>query len=158
FLDSMGTLRVIDTATRRLLARPQAIPGVGPGDLQGGLSFSPDGARLAVGGTQPLILDAHTLRVRVRMPVMDGQVIFEPRFSPDGRPLAAFFPPSVARVALRSFDATSGRPLDTPRPIGRYSGALVLARDGRRVVTSREGGVTTVRDTRTLRMLNRLPA
>ena len=64
-LDTNGTLRLLDTRTRQRIAPPQTVPGVNPfDDATGfeGLRFSPDGARLAVGGSDPAILDARTGR------------------------------------------------------------------------------------------------
>ena len=50
-----GTLNLVDTRTRRPLIRSMLLPGHiswGPDDVR----FSPDGARLAVGGTEPVVL------------------------------------------------------------------------------------------------------
>ena len=81
---------------------------------------------------------------------MDGRSIEPLRLSADGRTLfaAVFVPPD--RTAVGRFDATTGRPLGALRFVGRGIApwALKFTSDGR-VVTSRAGGPTTVRDART---------
>ena len=122
-----------------------------------GLSFSEDGSRFAVGGSQPVVLDARTHRVVARLPAMDGRSIEPLRLSADGRTLfaAVFVPPD--RTAVRRFDATTGRPLGALRFVGRGIAPWALRfTSGGRVVTSRAGGPTTVRDARTLARVGEL--
>jgi WD40 repeat protein/DNA-binding SARP family transcriptional activator len=157
-IDTDGTLSLIDTATRRPVARPLTVPGGFAGvETWEGLSFSEDSSRLAVGGTQPVVLDARTHRVVARLPAMDNRTIESLRLSADGRTLlaAVYVPPDY--TAVRRFDATTGRPLGALRFVGRGIApwALKFTSDGR-VVTSRAGGPTTVRDARTLPPLSEL--
>ena len=65
--------------------------------------------------------------------------IYGLRFSADGRTLFAAIDTHPAGYhEIQRFDARSGRPLDTPRPVGRGVATvnLMITRDGRRVVTS----------------------
>ena len=156
-IDNDGTLRLVDTATRRPVAQPLTVSGMWRDGAWEGLSFSEDGSRFAVGGSQPVVLDARTHRVVARLPAMDGRSIEPLRLSADGRTLfaAVFVPPD--RTAVRRFDATTGRPLGALRFVGRGIApwALKFTSDGR-VVTSRAGGPTTVRDARTLARVSEL--
>ncbi len=81
------------------------------------------------------------------------------RFSPDGRTLFAVVDDFSGRMSVQRFDARSGLALGEPQYITRNAKnvTLMLTRDGRRVVTSFEGGSTVIRDARTLRPLRRLP-
>jgi WD40 repeat protein len=174
FIDLSGRIRVVDTATRRVVVGPAKVDQfsfLGPGrDL---LRFSPDGTRLAVGGGWGTVLDAATLRLVAHLaaPVaVDGLA-----FSPDGRTVLASVPrlpvafaparPSAgvgspASATLQPFDARNGRPLGPPRRVSRRSVSItpIFMRDGTRIVTSDEGGPTVVRDARTLRPLTRFAA
>jgi WD40 repeat protein/DNA-binding SARP family transcriptional activator len=156
-IDNDGTLRLVDTATRRPVAQPLTVSGMWRDGAWEGLSFSEDGSRFAVGGMQPVVLDARTHRVVARLPAMDGRSIEPLRLSADGRTLfaAVFVPPD--RTAVRRFDATTGRPLGATRFVGRgiAASALRFTSNGR-VVTSRAGGPTTVRDARTLARVSEL--
>jgi WD40 repeat protein len=60
-------------------------------------------------------------------------------------------------TAVQRFDAARGEPLGTPRRLGKAAGTVLVARDGRRIVTSIQDGPTVVRDARTLRPLRTLP-
>ncbi len=125
------------------------------------LRYSDDGSRLAVGGQAPVILDARTHRVVARLPSVEWRYIYGLRFSADGRTLFAAID-DAGNTVIQRFDARSGRPLATPRRVGRGAWpatvSLTITRDGRRVVTSSESGPTVVRDARTLRPLRRLAA
>ena len=150
-IDNDGTVRLVDTATRRTVAQPLTVSGMWLDGAWEGLSFSEDGSRFAVGGLQPVVLDARTHRVVARLPAMDGRSIEPLRLSADGRTLfaAVFVPPD--RTAVGRFDATTGRPLGALRFAGRDIAPWALRfTSGGRVVTSRAGGPTTVRDARTL--------
>ena len=158
-IDDDATLSVVDTRTRRPAARPRTVVGVGIRNAGfDGLRFSNDGARLAVGGTQPVVLDAHTGRVLARVPNEHG-FIHSLRFSADGRTLFAAIDSPEGATTIQRFDARSGRPLGSPRSVtARFGGVtLIVTNDGRRLVTSLEGGPTVIRDARTLRPLRQLP-
>ena len=168
-LDDDATLRVVDTRTRRPAARPRTVAGLGtPGLGFDGLRFSNDGSRLAVGGTQPAVLDARSWRVLARLPSTENRYIHNLRFSPDGRTLFAVIDSPHRATAIQRFDARSGRPLARPRPhrgtapvTRRFSSfggeTLIVTHDGRRLVTNFAGGPTVIRDARTLRPLRQLP-
>jgi WD40 repeat protein len=81
------------------------------------------------------------------------------RLSADGRTLFAAVSVPPDQTAVGRFDATTGRQLGALRFVGRGIAPWSLKFTSRgRVVTSRAGGPTTVRDARTLRPLVRLPA
>ena len=62
FIDIEGQLRVVDTATRRVVAGPKEVDQLSFfGPALEVLRFSPDGSRLVVGGGWGAILDAATL-------------------------------------------------------------------------------------------------
>ena len=154
FVDAGGMLHRIDTRTRRPATRPVSVPSHLSYRLDD-VRFSDDGSRLAVGGGEPLVLDARTQRVVTR--VRTAGVIYGVRFAPDGRTLFAVVDFS-GRVFVQRFDAGSGLPLGEPRYITRAATVtLLVTRDGRRLVTSFHGGGTVIRDARTLRPLRRLP-
>ena len=122
FIDTDSTLRFVDTRTRRPVGRPQTITGLfhGAGGRHVVLRYSDDGSRLAVGGHAPVILDARTHRVVARLPSVEWRNIYGLRFSADGRTLFAAIDTHPAGYhEIQRFDARSGRPLDTPRPVGR---------------------------------------
>ena len=152
FIDREGTLSFLDTRTRRPLARPQELPGM---IFDPTLSFDRDGTRLAVSGTQPVVIDARTHRVTTRL--RTSAVVTQLRFSTDGRTLFAVVGTMAGSVGVQRFDASSGVPLGTPRALSRnLDVTLLVAHDGRRVVTSVGAGPTVVRDARTLRPLRSL--
>jgi WD40 repeat protein len=155
FVDDDGTLRIVDTRTRRPAARPQTLPGPVAAD---GVRFSNDGSRIAVGGEQPVVLDARTRRVLARLPLHDVHVSHDLRFSADGRTLFALVSLPWG-ASIQRFDARNGRPFGREQPITRRSAqvTLMVTRDGRRLVTSIDGGPTVVHDARTLRPLKRFP-
>ena len=74
FIDIDGTVTFVDRRTRRPAGPPATVPGQEPCIIVAKirldhLRFSPDGSRLAVGGCQPVILDARTHRVLARLRV-----------------------------------------------------------------------------------------
>jgi WD40 repeat protein/DNA-binding SARP family transcriptional activator len=161
FIDIDGTVTFVDRRTRRATGPPVTVPGQEPCLIVAEvrldhLKFSPDGSRLAVGGCEPVILDAHTHRVLTPLRVGDG-FITALRFSPDGRTLFAAVPNPAEGTSIQRFDARSGRPLGRERPLARGLGTLMLTSDGRRAMTTSEGGPTVVRDARGLRPLQRMP-
>ncbi len=118
-VDGDGTLRLVDTVTRRDAAPPQTIAGRGVG---GGryhdVRFSDDGSRLAIGGQQPVVLDAGTQRVVTRMftPTFTNDFAF----APDGRTLFATIGGSApGSTAIQRYDAVSGRALGGRRFVTR---------------------------------------
>ena len=176
FIDLLGKVRVVDTATRRVVAGPAQVDQFSFLD-QGRdvLRFSPDGSQLAVGGGRGTILDAATLRLVAHLAAplaVDGLA-----FSPDGRtvlasvlggsaaagvpalPSASADRPPVS-ANLQPFDARNGRPLGPPRYISSRSTSVtpIFMRDGTRIVTSIDGGPTVIRDTSSLRPLTRFAA
>ena len=160
FIDIEGQLRVVDTATRRVVAGPTQVDQLSFfGPALEVLRFSPDGSRLVVGGGWGAILDAATLRLIAHLaaPVEVDRVAF----SPDGRTvLAAVDRPPGNATSLQPFDARNGRALAPPRYVSRRSESVtpIFMSDGARVVTSVEGGPTVIRDARTLRPLARFAA
>ena len=82
------------------------------------LRFSPDGSRLAVGGDEPVVLDARTRRVLARLPLGPDRFVYALRFSPDGRTLfAAVAIPERVTTTIQRFDARTGEPVGS-RPVG----------------------------------------
>jgi WD40 repeat protein/DNA-binding SARP family transcriptional activator len=162
FLDHDGTLSFIDTRTRHTRAIIDSIAGLAGVIIEAVLTpdvrFSPDGSLLAVGGGEPVVLDARTRGVHARLRIGRDRILYALRFSPDGRTLfAAIANPGEGVTTIQRFDARSGQPLGTERHGGRGLGTLMLTRDGRRVVTTFEDGPTVIRDARTLRPLKSLP-
>ena len=161
FIDIDGTVTFMNTRTRRPIGPPATVPGQAPCIVVAEVrldhvQFSPDGSRLAVGGCKPVILDARAHRVLARLRVGDG-FIYALRFSPDGRTLFAVIAHPGRATTVRRFDARSGRPLGHARPVGSGVGTLMLTSDGRRAVTTFEGGPTVIRDARSLRPVRREP-
>jgi WD40 repeat protein/DNA-binding SARP family transcriptional activator len=162
-IDNDGTLSFVDTRTRRPAARPQTVSGLTAlpeGVASDALRFSSDASLLAVGGDQPVVMDARTHRVLVRLRNTENQVIYRLRFSPDGRTLfTAVTNDPEGSTTIERFDARSGRPLGAERYVNRRLApvTLLVTRDGRRLVTSFEDGPTVIRDARTLRPLKHLP-
>jgi WD40 repeat protein/DNA-binding SARP family transcriptional activator len=153
-----GTLRSVDTRTWRPALRPQTHGGLVAEPLGDSLQYSRDGLLLAVGGFGPAVRDARTQKVVAQLPTT--KPAYSLRFSPDGRTLvAALGGPMEEHTSLQRFDVQTGRRLGAERYVNRRWApvSLMVAGDGRRVVTSVEGGPTAVRDARTLRPLARLP-
>ncbi|WP_028066982.1 nSTAND1 domain-containing NTPase [Solirubrobacter soli] len=161
FIDNDGTVSFVDRHTRRPIGPPATVPGQEPCVIVAQirldhLRFSPDGSRLAVGGCEPQILDAHTHRELAPLPI-GNEFIYQLRFSPDGRTLyAALGRPAKVDTAVERFDTRTGQPLGPARHVGPGVGSVMLTKDGRRVVTTFEGGSTVIRDARTLLPLKRL--
>jgi WD40 repeat protein/DNA-binding SARP family transcriptional activator len=165
FIEGDGTLRFVDTRTRRTAAPPVAVPGQAPCTIAALLRFdqlhySPDGSRIAVGGCKPVVLDAATHRVIAHLKVGSDDLVYGLRFSPDGRTLYGVggFPAGGAQLVLR-FDGRTGRRLSGEARLGFDGFATAIpTRDGRALVTvdAPEHG-TVVRDARTLRVLRRIP-
>jgi WD40 repeat protein/DNA-binding SARP family transcriptional activator len=157
YIDLNGVLRLVDSRTRRPVARPVTLDGRDFGGFEP-LRFSHDGSRLLVAGVWPVVLDAATLRVATL--VHASEFVQGVRFSPDGRTLVAGLL-GTATPKLQRFDARTGHPLGAPRATSRRRFAIVvphLTRDGTRVITTVRGGPTVIRDARTLRPLKRLAA
>ncbi len=126
FMEGDGTLRFVDTRTRRVAAPPVAMP---PGDQApctiaavlrfDQLHYSPDGSRIAIGGCKPVILDAATHRVIAHLKVGSNDLVYGLRFSPDGRTLYVVggFPAGGAQLVLR-FDGRTGRRLSGEARLG----------------------------------------
>jgi WD40 repeat protein/DNA-binding SARP family transcriptional activator len=164
FVDNDGTLTVVDTRTRQRVGRAISVPGhtgllTNTAPSLDHLRFSPDGSRLAVGGGEPVVLDAQTHRVLARLRTGPGQIIYGLRYSPDARTLyAAVAVQPAGPTSLRRFDARTGRPLGSNRRISDSAEVrLMLIDDGRRLVTTSMRTGTVVRDGRTLEPLRRWP-
>ena len=141
FIDDDGTLRFVDTRTRRPAAPP--VPSPGPGALHhrrglrfDQLRFSPDGSRLAVGGCKPVVLDAATHRVLARLQIGSDRTSSTPCAS---RPTGARSSPSVGFPAggaqlVRASTRARGRRLGGEARDARADGfaTLMPTRDGRR--------------------------
>jgi WD40 repeat protein len=154
FLDARGTLHQVDARTRAPLARPLTVPAYNEG--LDNVRFSDDGSMLAIGGPHPMIVEPRTSRVITRLG--SRNYLFSPRFSPDGRTLFAGVDDYSSRIFVQRFDARSGRPLSEPFFVthsGNGNVSLMVMRDGR-LITSRDGGETVIRDGHTLRALRRL--
>ncbi len=166
FIDNDGTVNFVDAPTRRPAGRP--VPVGGHAGVIGDtftrvdeVRYSDDGSRLAVGLAKPVVLDARTHRVLARLRIGDDPkslFTYAMRFSPDGRTLYGV----VARAqdggtAIERFDPRTGRRLGPGLRISEQQGAvaLMVTRDGRRLVTTSEAGPTVIRDARTLRALRR---
>jgi WD40 repeat protein/DNA-binding SARP family transcriptional activator len=159
FMDNDNMLSFVDRATRRAAGATVTVTGEGIMDVvrRDDLQFSPDGARLAVGGAKPVVMDARSRRVLARLPSGPAQFIYASRFSPDGRTLlAATAFPLEGVTTVQRFDAHTGKPVDTGRRVSRGLVTLMLTVDGKRVVTTGAED-TTIRDARTLRPLQRWP-
>jgi WD40 repeat protein len=161
FVDNDGTLSFVDVRTRRAAGPTVTVPGhVGIIDevRLDHVQFSPDGARLAVGGAKPVVLDSRTHRVLARLPLGPVRFIYALRFSPDGRTLfAAIAAPMEGTTTIRRFDAHTGKPAGTGRQVSRGFVTLMLTADGQRVLTTGVAADTTIHDARTLRPLQRWP-
>jgi WD40 repeat protein len=168
-----GTTTFLDTPTRRPTGPAYTVPGQGddPTVRWNHVRFSPDGARIAVGWREPVILDARTRRVLVRLRVGPGRWIHTLRFSSDGRSVfAAYWSGSCPRsrsvcawrprTSLRRFDAATGQPRGREQHIGgptTHPITLMVAGHGGQVVTTSRDR-TVIRDARTLRPVRGLTA
>jgi WD40 repeat protein/DNA-binding SARP family transcriptional activator len=162
-LDEDGTLTFVDTRTRDRIGQPYIALGV-PDESVDDVQFSPDGARVAVGGQAPAVLDAHTHRLITGLRIRKDRVVSSLRFSPDGRTLFAVLgfwdPTHDPSASIQRFDARTGRALGAERFVARRPVIvnLMLAGNGRRLLTtSAEDGIA-IFDAHTLRPLERLPA
>jgi WD40 repeat protein/DNA-binding SARP family transcriptional activator len=174
-----GTTTFLDTRTRRPVGPSYRLPDVH--DIRDtparwyGLRFSPDGERIAVGLHEPVILDARTRRVLVRLRLSARHPVHALRFSGDGRSVFATYwsdeavapcrsravlCPSPASVWLRRFDAATGQARSPERRIGGPTTvpiSLMIAAHRGQVVTTFSDR-TVIRDARTLRPVRRLAA
>ena len=162
FIDNGGALSFVDTRTRGPVG-PSVTVGGHVGTIIDGqirldhLRFSPDGARLAVGGGEPVVLDSRTHRVLARLRFAFDGFIYELRFSPDGRTLyAAIALPSASASIIRRYDARTGEPLGSIRRVGDGLVTLMISRDGRRLLVT-TGTEVVIHDARTLSPLQRWP-
>jgi WD40 repeat protein len=159
-VDMFGDLWLVDAETRRPLAEPRLIPGLTsrvPEEFDA-LHFSEDGSRLAVGGLQPAVLDAASLRPVAQL--RTSLLVYRLRFSPDGRTLVAAGELPSWRSALQRFDARTGERLGESRYVKRPFELVmpIVTEDGPRVISGTVGRATVIRDGRTLRPLRRLAA
>jgi DNA-binding SARP family transcriptional activator/WD40 repeat protein len=144
-------LRFYDTQSRRPLGPPQTIPGATRGNS---VRFDADGARLALGGQFAHVYDFRTRRTIAQL--RTSAFVFDLQFAPDGSMLAAIGT-ADGRAAVQRFNARTGASLGSPVALGRITAfappAVLVARDGRRIVTSLGGGRVELRDARTLEQL-----
>jgi WD40 repeat protein/DNA-binding SARP family transcriptional activator len=167
FLDQDGTLRSVDTRTRRSVAPPYAALGhelAGDRFSFDDVAYSPEGARLAVGGEAPAVLDASSHRLLCGLQLAADRVVQALRFSRDGRTVFAVVPyfDSLLNpaISIQRFDAATGRLLGPERVVSRRALAyvnLMPTRDGRRLVVASAQEPTQILDARTLEPLERLP-
>jgi WD40 repeat protein len=168
FLERDGTIRAIDTRTRRSVAPSYDASGFEwAADSRftfEPLAYSPDGRQLVVGGTAPAVLDArrHALRTGLRLPA--DRFVMGVRYSPDGRTIyavTAWIDTSLnPETGILRFDAANGRVLGRERVVSRRPLERVAAlptRDGSRVVVTRAASPVEVLDASTLAPLARLP-
>ena len=162
-LDDSGTLTFVDPQTRHQVGQPYN--ALGPELLPGSddVRFSPDGTRVAVGGNAPAVVDARTHRLLAGLRIATDRYVSALRFSPDGRTLFAVVgftdPHHDPGAGVQRFDVRTGRALGPERFVARRPVyvELMVAGDGRRVVTTSPEDGTTIFDARTLRLLKRLP-
>ena len=161
FVDHDGTLTFVDARTRRSTGRStvSGLAGViTDAVLRPDVRFSPSGSRVAVGGGEPVVLDARTHRVLAPLRIGRDRIMYAMRFSPDGGTLfAAIALPPGGGTIIQRFDTRTGRPLGRERHVSNDLVTLMLTRDGRRLVTTRFDEDTVISDASTLRSLRRLP-
>ena len=119
--------------------------------------FSPDGSLLAVGGGEPIVMDARTRRVLAGLRIGRDRILYALRFSPDGRTLfAALANPgegvTTISASTRLQPAARHRAARRPRP--GHADAHKRRPPARDEL---EDGPTVIRDARTLRPLKSLP-
>jgi WD40 repeat protein len=163
FIENDGTVNFVDTRTRRRAAPATTVSGHAVACIIDALlrvddlRYSPDGSQLAVGGCEPVVLDARSHRVLARLRTRGAGIVYALHFSPDGTTLYAALAGDAGTV-IRRFDPISGRPLGHGSAVkDTYEVTLMPTRDGRRLVTSFAGGATVVRDAKTLRPLRTFP-
>jgi WD40 repeat protein/DNA-binding SARP family transcriptional activator len=161
-LNDDGTLTFVDTRTRHRVGRPYY--GLGhPGASFDDVRFSPDGALAAVGGGAPAVLNAQTHRLVAGLHVRKERFVSSLRFSPDGHKVFAvvgFWDPNHdPSASVQRFDARTGRALGPERFVARRPVLvnLMVAGNGRRLVTTSSEDRTAIFDAHTLRLLRRLP-
>jgi WD40 repeat protein len=166
--DPTGNVFLFDTRTRRRVAT------VKPGDVNSWitqLAFSADGSRLAIAhdtsapdgsglGNVVALLDTRSRRVLRTLKPPPQSFVTGLRYSADGTRLDTIVVTAETepRPSLFTrFDTRTGERLLGPKPINRRDESPLLATsDGTRLVTAGEGEVT-VRDTATLRRIERFP-
>jgi WD40 repeat protein/DNA-binding SARP family transcriptional activator len=154
---------LFDTRTRRLIRTLEPTP------IQSWITemaFTPDGSRLAIGhdvetyGNKVAILDVRTGRVLQRIDPPADRVLSGLRYSDDGRTLdliAARWEVDEGSPELVRYDARTGRRLLGPVAVSdRGYPSVTLTGDGRRLVAV-GAEETTVRDAKTLRVLESFP-
>ena len=152
---------LFDTRTRRRIRTLEPTP------IQSWITemaFTPDGRRLAIGhdvetyGNKVAVLDVRSGRVAQRIDPPADRVLSGLRYSNDGRTLdliAARWEVDEGPPELVRYDARTGRRLLGPVAVSeRGYPSVTVTSDGRRLVAV---GMeeTTVRDARTLRVLDR---
>jgi WD40 repeat protein/tRNA A-37 threonylcarbamoyl transferase component Bud32 len=120
-----------------------------------GVSFSPDGRRLAAADNHDAvsIRGATTGRVLLTLPETDvshGTALIDARFSPDGRRVAAAVA-AQSRGKVTIWDATTGRVEGQLAGHAGYVVQLAFSPDGRRVATASHDRTVKVWDVATLR-------
>ena len=154
---------LFDTRTRRLIRTLEPTP------IQSWITemaFTPDGSRLAIGhdvetyGNKVAILDVRSGRVVQRIDPPADRLLSGLRYSDDGRTLdliAARWEVEEGPPELVRYDARTGRRLLGPVAVSeRGYPSVTLTSDGRRMITVGTEE-TTVRDAKTLRVLESFP-
>ena len=124
--------------------------------VQPDVRFSPDGSMVAVAGGKPGVYDARTHQRISSLRVPRDSLTYGLTFSPDGREL-------IARTVIpgptfmRRFDPRSGRQLGETREVGESLVALMVTRDGRRIVTTSAHEGTAIWDASTFARQRRVP-
>jgi WD40 repeat protein/DNA-binding SARP family transcriptional activator len=154
-----GTLTFLDTRTRHLAGPPYT--ALGPLGA-GGVDFSPDGRRVAVGGNTLAVLEARTHRLLRELRIGPDSYVAALRFSPDGRTVLAvlepYDPSHSPAASVTRFDARTGSARGPERSIARRPPVdLTIGGDGRRLMMTSPGDATTILDARTLRPVKRMP-
>lgn len=124
-----GAVTLRDTAHLKIIGTlAPAVPVIGRISLSPHLVFSPDGALLAVGGLEKLVLwDVAARKERRRLDDREARGL---AFAPDGKTLAC-----VGRFEIRLWDVASGKRLHERPGHDTYVQAVAVSPDGKTVAS-----------------------